>query len=183
MNKCEGVIMDRKKRKILYLVMGILFIIMIGIPILKYCLRPDGSTMESREEMLKDIPKGTNWKISTERLLDGDLITGIVSDNGKAGIAVFEPRGNGKYKLQTSYHRNQDEIIIGGVIIEEEWYDLIWFNGTQTERAEVTYTVTNEASQSTVYLSDNDAIICSLAPFKEYTLHITYYDSEGNKYE
>ena len=74
--------MDRKKRKILYLVMGILFIIMIGIPILKYCLRPDGSTMESREEMLKGLPKGTNWKISTERLLDGYLITGIVSDNG-----------------------------------------------------------------------------------------------------
>ena len=104
--------MNRKKKKILYLVIGILFIVMIGLPILKYCFRPDGSTMESREEMLKDIPKGTNWKISTERLLDGYLITGIVSDNGKAGIAVFEPRGNGKYKMQTSYHRNQDEIII-----------------------------------------------------------------------
>ena len=71
MNKCEGVIMDRRKRKILYLIIGILFSITIGIPILKYCLRPDGSTMESREEILKDIPKGTNWKISTERLLDG----------------------------------------------------------------------------------------------------------------
>ena len=89
--------MDRRKRKILYLIIGILFSITIGIPILKYCLRPDGSTMESREEILKDIPKGTNWKISTERLLDGYLITGIGSDNGKAGIAVFEPRANGKY--------------------------------------------------------------------------------------
>ena len=124
--------MDRRKRKILYLIIGILFSITIGIPILKYCLRPDGSTMESREEMLKDIPKGTNWKISTERLLDGDLITGIVSDNGKAGIAVFEPRANGKYKLRTSYHRNQEEIIIGGLLIEEDWNDLKCFNGAQT---------------------------------------------------
>ena len=183
MNKCEGVIMDRRKRKILYLVIGILFIITIGIPILKYWLRPDGSTMDSREEMLKDLPKGTNWKISTERLLDDCLITGIVSDNGKAGIAVFEPRGDGKYKLRTSYYRDQEDIIIGGTLIGDDWYDLIWFNGAQTERAEVTYTVANEASQSTVYLSDNDTIICSLAPFKEYTLHVTYYDSEGNKYE
>ena len=175
--------MDGRKRKILYLVIGILFIIVIGIPILKCCLRPDGSTMESREKMLKDIPKGTNWTIATERLLDDYLITGIVSDNGKAGIAVFEPRGNGKYKLQTSCHRDMDDIIISGTMVGDAWYDLIWFNGTQTERAEVTYTVTNEASQSTVYLSDNDTIICSLAPFKEYTLHVTYYDSEGNKYE
>ena len=100
-----------------------------------------------------------------------------------AGIAVFEPRGDGKYKLRTSYYRDQEDIIIGGTLIGDDWYDLIWFNGAQTERAEVTYTVVNEASQSTVYLSDNDTIICSLAPFKEYTLHVTYYDSEGNKYE
>ena len=68
--------MNRKKKKILYLVIGILFIVMIGLPILKYCFRPDGSTMESREEMLKDIPKGTNWKISTERLLELSVIMG-----------------------------------------------------------------------------------------------------------
>jgi len=179
----EGESMDKKRKKYLFFATAILLIIVVGGPILGYCMRPDGSTMESREKMLNDLPKGTNWTIATERLLDGYLITGIVSDNGKAGIAVFEPRGNGKYKLQTSYHRNQDDIIIGGVMIEEEWYDLIWFNGVQTERAEVTYTVTNEASQSTVYLSDNDTIICSPTPFKEYTLHVTYYDSEGNKYE
>ena len=183
MNKSEGAIMNRKKKKILYLVIGILFIVMIGRPILEYCLRPDGSTMESREKILKDIPKGTNWEISTERLLDGYLITGIVSDNGKSGIAVFEPRGKGEYKLQTFYHREMDDVIITGTMIDDAWYDLVWFNGAQTERAEVTYTVTNEASQSTVYLLDNDTIICSLAPFKDYTLHVTYYDIEGNKYE
>lgn len=175
--------MDKNKKKILFLVIGILLIIIIGSPILRYCMRPDGSTMASREEMLKDLPKGTYWTITTERLLDDYLITGIVSDNGKAGIAVFEPRGNGKYKLQTSYHRDVDEIIIGGTLIDDVWYDLVWFNGAKTERTEITYTVPNEMSQSTVYSADNSTIICSPAPAKNYTLQVVYYDSEGNRYE
>ncbi len=175
--------MDEKKKRIIFLVLGIILIMLIGSPIISYCMRPNGSTMESREQMLKDLPKDTNWTIVTERLLDGYLITGIVSDNGKAGIAVFEPKGDGKYKLSTSYHRDWDDVIIGGTLIGDVWYDLVWFNGAQTERAEVTYTVPNEASQSTVYLSDNDTIICSPSPFENYTLHVIYYDSEGNKYE
>lgn len=175
--------MDKKRKRSLLLIAGILLLIIISSLILGYCMRPDGSTMASREKMLKNLSKGTNWTIATERLLDDYLIAGIVSDNGKGGIAVFEPRGNGKYKLQTSYHRDVDDIIIGGTLIDDVWYDLVWFNGVKTERTEITYTVPNEMSQSTVYSADNSTIICSPAPCENYTIHVAYYDSEGNKYE
>lgn len=175
--------MDEKKKKIILWLLGSVIVLSLASLAFWYGTRPDGSTMESREAMLKDLPKGTNWTIATERLLDGYLITGIVSDNGKAGIAVFEPRGNGKYKLQTSYCRDEDDIIIGGTVIGDVWYDLVWFNGAKTESTEITYTVPNEMSQSTVYSVDNSTIICSPAPAKDYTMYVAYYDSEGNKYE
>lgn len=175
--------MDMKKKKIIFVIIGIILFIIAGGAILAHCTRPDGSNMVSREKMLKNIPKGTNWTIATERLLDDYLIAGIVSDNGKAGIAVFEPRENGKYRLLTSCHRENDEIVIKGTYINDVWYNFIWFNGAETERAEIVYTVPNEKSQATVYNSNNSTIICSPAPFENYTMRVAYFDSEGNKYE
>ena len=171
------------KKKALLIVFIIILLIFLGRPILWYCMRPDGATMESREEILNDIKDGTRWTITTERLVEGYVISGAVSDRGEAMIAVFEPKENGKYKLQTATRRDKEEIIISGSIINDVWYDFIWFQGASTERAEIIYTVPNVTSQSSVYLTDNDTIICSPTTYKDYTLQVTYFDSEGNKYE
>lgn len=161
----------------------ILLLLIVGRPVLWYCMRPDGSTMESREKMLDRIQEGHHWTILTERLVEDYLVTGAVSDHGEVSIAVFVPRGNGKYRLQTRTCRDRKDIVISGSIIDDTWYNFIWFQGAQTERVEVTYTVPNEASESTVYLTDNSTIICSPTHFKDYTLHVTYYDNAGNRYE
>ena len=175
--------MDIKKKKIVIIGVIVLLLIIVGRPILWYCMRPDGSTMASREEMLNRLQEGTHWTIVTERLLDDYIITGAMSDHGQSGIAVFVPKGNGKYRLQTHTRRDKENIVICGSYINDVWYDFIWFQGAQTERAEITYTVPGKASQSTTYLTDNSTIICSPTPYKDYTLYVAYFDSDGNKYE
>ena len=175
--------MDIKKKKALLTGAVMILIFVVGRPILWYCMRPDGSIMASREEMLDRLQEGTHWTIVTERLVEDYIITGTMSDHGQAGIAVFVPKGNGKYKLQTITRRDKESVVICGSHINNVWYDFIWFQGAKTERAEITYTVPGEASQSTTYLTDNSTIICSPAPFKDYTLHAAYFDSDGNKYE
>ena len=101
----------------------------------------------------------------------------------KSTLAIFEPTGNGDYKFSTSTNRNSDEIIVGGVAINGEWYDLIWFNGAKTEYAEITYTINGQVQDTLRYNTDDMDIISIKNPEKEYSIHVAYYDNDGNKYE
>ena len=56
-------------------------LIAIGITVYGYFARPDGATVESREELLGDISYGKNWKISTERTVEDHIVCGIYSTN------------------------------------------------------------------------------------------------------
>ena len=101
----------------------------------------------------------------------------------KSTLAIFEPTGNGDYKFSTSTNRNSDEIIVGGVAINGEWYDLIWFNGAKTEYAEITYTYGGKKQEPIIHNSKGMEIFINPAPSNDYTLDVIYYDSAGNKYE
>ena len=100
------------------IVFGILIIPFVAYSAWNYFGKPDGSTVQSREELLENIPKGTDWKIAKETEFQNYIISGMYSSDGKSGIAVFEPLDNGKYKMSSREWREDDEIIISGYIID-----------------------------------------------------------------
>ena len=147
-------------------------------------LTPKGDTITSRESILNTaISKGNEWTIAKELELGGYIVSGAYSTDNKSTLAIFEPTGNGDYKFSTSTNRNSDEIIVGGVAINGEWYDLIWFNGAKTEYAEITYTINGQVQDTLRYSTDDMDIISIKNPEKEYSIHVAYYDNDGNKYE
>ena len=121
--------------------------------------------------------------VAKELELGGYIVSGAYSADNKSTLAIFEPTGNGDYKFSTSTNRNSDEIIVGGVAINGEWYDLIWFNGAKTEYAEITYTINGQVQDTLRYSTDDMDIISIKNPEKEYSIHVAYYDNDGNKYE
>ena len=145
---------------------------------------PKGNTVESREELLNDAIRGeSKWKIVKEINIDEYIISCGYSENDKSTIAVFVPTNNGKYKFLTSTNRHNKEIIIGGVSINNDWYDLIWFNGAQTEYAEVTYTINNEKEKTMKFDTRNMDLIYIKNNEQSYKIDVYYYDNEGNIYE
>ena len=150
---------------------------------IQYFDRPDGSTLESREEICAEFPKGKDWKISVEQKLDDHIISGIYSRDGMSGVAIFEPQGNGKYKLQSREWRNQDEIVISGATFDGVWHDIIWFNGAKTDYAEITYIYDGKKQEPIIHNAKGMEIFINPAPAKDYSIDVVYYDSEGNKYE
>lgn len=170
--------MSKKNKMILWAILlcvaGI-FVYVVSIP--------KGNTVESRQELLNDAVSGeSTWKIMQETNIENYIISCAYSENDKATIAVFCPTQNGGYKFVTSTNRNNKEVIVGGVNINEDWYDLIWFNGVQTEYAEVTYTIDNE-EKTIKYDTSNMNLISVKNNEQSYKLDVYYYDSEGNKYE
>lgn len=155
----------------------------VGIGAVKYFNRPDGSTLESREEICAEFPRGKDWKISVEQEFNDYIISGIYSRDGMSGIAVFEPYGNGKYKLQSREWREQDRIVITGTIIDQKWHDIVWFNGAKTDYAEITYTYDDKKQEPIIHSAKGMEIFINPAPSKDYSIDVVYYDDAGNKYE
>lgn len=120
---------------------AVILAFIVGFGAIQYFNRPDGSTLESREELLQERSKGKLWLISVEQKTDNYIISGIYSGYDESGLAVFEPKGIGKYKLQTRVFRDNDRIITTSSYIGGQWYDIVWFNGAKTEYAEITYTL------------------------------------------
>lgn len=151
---------------------------------ISYYIQPDGSTLESREELLQERSKGKLWLISVEQKIDNYIISGIYSGYDESGLAVFEPKGNGKYKLQTRVFRDNDRIITTSSYIGGQWYDIVWFNGAKTDYAEITYTLDGVKQEPIIHNSKGMEIFIHPAPTNdEYGINVVYYDSEGNKYE
>lgn len=171
------------KKKIL--IFGLIIAICIGSVFVYYAYSVTaGDTIESREFLLdKAIATGEDWIIVKEAKIEGFIISAAYSTDNKSTLAVFEPEAKGKYKFSTSVNRQSDEIIIGGAIINGDWYDLVWFNGAQTEYAEIVYTINGKENKPLKFDTADMNIIYNKNPEKEYELSVCYYDSEGNKYE
>lgn len=161
-------------------------ILIIIVCIIVYFIwsQPSGDTVESREQILNnEIEKGNDWTISKEIVIEGYIISGAYSADDKSTLAIFEPISNNKYKFVTSTNRDNDKIIISGFTINGDWYDLIWFNGAQTQYAEVIYTLDGQMHDTLKYDTTDMDIIYNKNPAKEYTMKVCYYDDKGNKYE
>lgn len=165
------------------IVFGILIILFVICSAWNYFGKPDGSTVPSREDLLDNIPKGTDWKIAKEIEFKNHIISGMYSLDGKSGISVFEPLDNGTYKMSSCEWRENEEIIISGYIIDGTWYDLVWFNGAQTEYAEIIYTFDGEEQEPIVCDTRGMDVLVHEAPAKDYSMRVVYYDENGNVYE
>lgn len=169
-----------KKKSII--VLCILVVLGVGYSAFQYWSAPTGNTIESREEILRGTPKGTIWNIAVEQEFENYLLCGIYADNGKSGVAVFEPKGKGYELVSREWRSSSDEIIISGFSIDGDWYDIVWFNGAVTSYAELTYT--SEGKTNTLrFETDENQIICNPCETKDYTLKAVYYDNDGNVYE
>ena len=144
---------------------------------------PNGYTIEGREKLLEDLPRGYNWKIATETKLDGHIISGIYSRDRKSGIAVFTPNGKEKYRLLARQWRDSDDIIISNFVINNVWYDVVWFNGAKTNYAEITYTYDGKRHNPIIHNAKNMEIFINPSLASDYALDVIYYDNTGNKYE
>lgn len=145
---------------------------------------PSGNTLESREELLNSaISKGKGWSIAKEIKIDDCIVSAAYSTDNKATVAIFRSTSNGNYKFSTSINRNNNDIIIGGTMVNGQWYDLIWYNGAPTEYAEITYSISGKEDEILKYDTSDGDIIYIRNNEKEYNLSVCYYDSEGNKYE
>ena len=147
------------------------------------CAAGDGNTVESREDLIEQgLSKGDGWNIVCELTLDDAIVSGANSADGKAALVLFEPNRGG-YSIKSWTIRESDEIIIGGMTVNGDWYDLVWFSGAQTEYAELSYTVDGQTAQPERYETANMEIISRRNSEKEYVLHVEYFDGEGNKFE
>ena len=147
--------------------------------------KPKGTTLSEREELLRENRDCKRMNIATELQLDNYVLCGIYDEN-KSGIAIFESSGNG-YKLQRTTLREQSRVITASEYLNEEWYQLVWFHGAETETAEIVIinTDNNEVIMEHSYDVSDGNIIAFIEPdgLKNFSLDVVYYDAEGNTYE
>lgn len=145
---------------------------------------PDGSSIESRELILNKLSKvNDNAHISYELKIDDYIVSGYICSNNKHGLAIFKPQGNGKYKFQTNYLREKDELIHGNVIINEKFYDLYWANKSDLDYAEITYIFSNKSNETMTLDATDNKIIYKEAPSNNYAVEYVFVDTNGNRYE
>ncbi len=160
-----------------------LILILGGVFVFGISDRPDGLTIESREKMLENLPRGYGWKIAVETEIDNHIVSGIYSRDNKSGIAVFTPIGDKGYKLIARQWRDSDDIIISNFVVLNKWYDVIWFNGAETDYAKITYNIDGHKQEPVIHNAKDMEIFVNPSPSDSYAINAVYYDDEGNKYE
>jgi hypothetical protein len=144
----------------------------------------DGSTIESRELRLNKLNKiNGNAHICTEIKIDDYIVCGYISSNNKYGFAIFEPAGNGKYRFQSNYLRENNELVYGNIIVNQKNYDLFWANKTSLDYAEITYTVSNKAQKTLKLDATENKIIYNKSPSNSYSVEYVFVDADGNRFK
>ena len=176
-----GVFMSRKK--IIIIAILAVALCVFGVALFRHSQIPRGNTLESRVEILQEaLPNSTYLNIATEKKLDDYLICGIHSEN-QTGIAVFQQKGSENYKFVSAYCLGTNEIITTTCRIQDQWYNLIWFNGCATEYAEVIYTIDGTHNAPIPFDTSDGSVICSKAPSNRYSIDVQYYDADGNVFK
>ena len=170
-----------KKKKLLISGVVVLTLFFCGIYI--FLSKPDGTTIESRKDLISKNMNGQIWNISTETEIDGYIISATYGDNQKSGIAIFKPTKNGKYKFQSHFWNDNDTIILTTLITEKNSYNLVWFNGALTSYAEITYTSNGQFLETKKFNTEGKPILYNISPKDEYEIKIRYYDENGTVYE
>jgi hypothetical protein len=170
-----------KVKKYIFVTAIVLILSVVFISFFFQRSKLDGSTLESRALQLNK--SGNGLHIASEIKIDEYIISGIVSTNSKYGLAVFEPEDNNKYKLQTRSLEDNSEIITEHTVINGTDYDLFWYNQTNLDYAEITYTVQGKKLEPIKLDAGENKILYYKAPGNDYSVKVTFYDTQGNQYE
>ena len=171
------------KKTILTIVISML-LTFVGVSQFLPYFTPKGDTIESRELILnKSVSFGKNWSIVKEVEIEDALICGAVNSSNEAAIAIFCSIDDSRYEFRYAVAQDSDEIIVSGYIINGKWYDLVWYNGAQTEYAELIYNIPGEGEKIFRFDTSNMDIIYNLGPANEYGWNVIYYDNQGNEYK
>lgn len=143
---------------------------------------PDGKTRESREELLEELPKGTQWTIEDETTIEDYIISGAYSTDGHTALVVFAPTSSGGWKQQTRVIREDTDILIQQAVINGKYYDIAWISGVSTVTGEMRYD-TGGAEEVLEFDTAQSNMIFHQTDFKSYTLSVRYLDKDGTIYE
>lgn len=136
---------------------------------------------EGREERLNRVNNLHGVNIASEITVGKNIICGYVSENDMFGIAIFEPTYLGGYSFTNNVNCS-DDILIAPIIIEGTAYDLFWADIADLQYAEITYKFSNASEEHLILNASNNDILCQKAPAKDYSVKVTYVDSEGNRH-
>lgn len=137
----------------------------------------DGSTGESREEILNQRLVGARIECETE--VEGYIVSGVTTDTGQRGFAVFEPSDGGGYKLMGDFAPAGGKTAVGKAALNGRGYDLFWPSSPDAAKAEITYASGGKKDVKT--LEANGGILCCPAPQGTYTVSAVFYTADGEK--
>lgn len=169
------------------LVAGLIFIAGIfGLSLYITYGGPDGRTIESREELIAKYrePRNEKWTIMEEREAEGYIISGLRNEEGNYVIAVFEPAKGERYKIQSWWYGEDDDVVYNKFRMNNVWYDAAWYNGDEKmEYAEIKYTIDGKDQIVKKFdITDSPIIYTETPDASSYSFDIAYYDSAGNEY-
>lgn len=144
----------------------------------------NGSTIESRELMLKEISTlGEATAINQEIVIEDYIVSGYVADRNQHGLAIFVPNEGGKYRLQTHVSRQKNDLIYISATINQKLYNLFWANKDELDYAEITYTVGGKNGETMRLDASDNKILYREAPSNSFTIEYCFVDKNGNRYE
>ncbi len=161
-----------------YTISGIAVMIAAIIAWTWYMGTVDGSSVESRRELLSQKVVGAH--VAAEFKGEGYIISGFTSDAGENGLAVFTHKGGGKYKLGDIFTEEKDSPVKASAKIDGENYDLFWLNSVDAASAQVTYSYGGKKDILDFDFKES-SIICNPSPKGSYSVNVIWYDAKGNE--
>lgn len=169
-----------------YIFVFIIFVVIADFFIGTY-LKPqafDCADIENRTLRLREVTDlGESTLIATEITIDGYLISGYSSENGKYGLAIFEPKEDETYEFSGNYSVESDQVLFGNTTINGKQYDLFWANQADLEYAEITYSNSGEPAEPLKLDATGNQIVYNEAPSNDYSVAYAFVDMNGNRYE
>ena len=167
------------KRKYFILIIFLILVLLVGI---LYFLTPNGKTLESREEILKNSTSGKYvWEIDKEINLYDYIISSVYGN--KEGLAVFKSYGNNKYKLQSVTYKEKGKVVMEQIVYKNDVYYIAKCDQVNLDYAEVIYGIGNEELEPIVFDVKENNLISFKSPSDDFTMRIIYYDKDGNQYD
>lgn len=167
-------------------IIPLIAIIVIGVIISIFLIQNMNGcdTLENRERRLREISNlGEGTNIDQEISIGDYIISGYTTKNNRQGLAVFAPTDNGKYKLQTNVNRENNELVLITTTINQTPYNIFWANKANLDYAEITYTVDGKIGETITVDAQDNQIVYTESPAKDYNVEYIFVDKNGTHYE
>lgn len=166
-------------------IIPLIAIIVIGVVISIFVIQDmkGCDTLENRERRLREISNLGEVTNIDQEISIGDYIISGYTTNNRHGLAIFAPTGDGKYKFQENVNRENDELVLITTIINQTPYNIFWANKENLDYAEITYTVDGKIGETITVDAQDNQIVYTESPAKDYDVEYFYVDKNGTRYE